>query len=462
MSIGRNRKILLTEDQIPKKWYCVLPDLPVPLKPILNPATLEPITPEMLEPLFPKELIRQEVSQDRYVQIPEEVRDIYRLYRPTPMFRARGLEKALKTPAKIYYKYEGVSPTGSHKPNTAIAQAYYNMKEGVERLTTETGAGQWGSSLAFAGNFFDIDVEVYMVRISYDQKPYRRNMMELFGAKVYPSPSNRTDIGKKALAENPDSTGSLGLAISEAVEACVKDEGAKYSLGSVLNHVLMHQTVIGLEAKEQMAMAEDYPDEIIGCVGGGSSFAGIMEPFYLDKVKGKAPKDVKFTAVESTACPSMTAGQYMYDHGDTGRMIPLVLMHTLGHDFVPDPIHAGGLRYHGMAPTLSLLANEGVIKAKAYNQIETFEAAKLFALTEGIIPAPEPAHAIKATIDEALRCKETGEEKTILFLLCGHGHFDMKAYDDYLAGNLKPYVMPKERIDQSVNRVKAMYPSLNE
>jgi tryptophan synthase beta chain len=416
----------------------------------------------MLEPLFPKELIRQEVSQDRYVQIPDEVRDIYRLYRPTPMFRARGLEKALKTPAKIYYKYEGVSPTGSHKPNTSIAQAYYNMKEGVERLTTETGAGQWGSSLAFAGSFFDINVEVYMVRISYNQKPYRRNMMELFGANVYPSPSNRTDTGKKFLAENPDSTGSLGLAISEAVEACVKDEGAKYSLGSVLNHVLMHQTVIGLEAKEQMAMAEDYPDQIIGCVGGGSSFAGIMEPFYLDKIKGKAPKDVEFTAVESTACPSMTAGQYIYDHGDTGRMIPLVLMHTLGHDFVPDPIHAGGLRYHGMAPTLSLMANEGVIKAKAYNQIETFEAATLFARTEGIIPAPEPAHAVKATIDEALRCKETGEEKTLLFLLCGHGHFDMKAYDDYLAGNLKPYVMPRERINQSVERVKAMYPGLND
>jgi tryptophan synthase beta chain len=300
-----------------------------------------------------------------------------------------------------------------------------------------------------------------MVRISYDQKPYRRNMMELFGANVYPSPSNRTDTGKKFLAENPDSTGSLGLAISEAVEACVKDEGAKYSLGSVLNHVLMHQTVIGLEAQEQMAMVEDYPDQIIGCVGGGSSFAGIMEPFYLDKIKGKAPKDVEFTAVESTACPSITAGKYMYDHGDTGRMIPLVLMHTLGHDFVPDPIHAGGLRYHGMAPTLSLMANEGVINAKAYNQIETFEAAKLFARTEGIIPAPEPAHAVKATIDEALRCKETGEEKTLLFLLCGHGHFDMKAYDDYLAGNLKPYVMPRERIDQSVDRVKAMYPDLN-
>ena len=317
----------MTEDQIPKNWYCILPDLPSPLKPILNPATGEPIDPKMLEPLFPKELIMQEVSQRRFVQIPEEIRDVYRLYRPTPMFRAKGLEKALKTPAKIYYKYEGVSPTGSHKPNTAIAQAYYNMKEGVERLTTETGAGQWGSSLAFGGAFFDIDIEVYMVRISYDQKPYRKIMMQMFGANVYPSPSNRTDIGTKLLKENPESTGSLGIAISEAVEACVKDEAAKYSLGSVLNHVLMHQTVIGLEAKEQMKIAEDYPDQIFGCVGGGSSFAGIMEPFYLDTIKGKAPKDVTFTAVESTACPSLTAGEYIYDHGDTGRMIPLVLMH---------------------------------------------------------------------------------------------------------------------------------------
>ncbi len=452
----------MTEDQIPKNWYCILPDLPSPLKPILNPATGEPIDPKMLEPLFPKELIMQEVCQKRFVQIPEEIRDVYRLYRPTPMFRAKGLEKALKTPAKIYYKYEGVSPTGSHKPNTAIAQAYYNMKEGVERLTTETGAGQWGSSLAFGGAFFDIDIEVYMVRISYDQKPYRKVMMKMFGANVYPSPSNRTDIGTKLLKKNPDSTGSLGIAISEAVEACVKDDAAKYSLGSVLNHVLMHQTVIGLEAKEQMKIAEDYPDQIFGCVGGGSSFAGIMEPFYLDTIEGKAPKVVEFTAVESTACPSLTAGKYIYDHGDTGRMIPLVLMHTLGHDFVPDPIHAGGLRYHGMAPSLSLMANKGIIKAKAYNQIETFEAAKLFAMTEGIIPAPEPAHAVKATIDEAIRCRETSEEKTLLFLLCGHGHFDMKAYDDYLGGNLEPYALPQERIDQSVDRVKAMYPGLND
>ena len=415
----------------------------------------------MLEAIFPGELLKQEMCGDRFVQIPEEVRDVYRLYRPTPMYRARGLEKALKTPAKIYYKYEGVSPPGSHKPNTAVAQAYYNMKAGTERLITETGAGQWGSSLAFGCSFFDIDLEVYMVRISYDQKPYRRVMMQLYGADVYPSPSDRTEVGKKILAENPDSTGSLGIAISEAVEASLADENTKYSLGSVLNHVLMHQTVIGQEAKEQMAMAEDYPDEIIGCVGGGSSFAGIFEPFYYDKINRKAPKDVKFTAVESTACPSMTAGKYMYDHGDTGRIIPLVLMHTLGHDFVPDPIHAGGLRYHGMAPTISLMAEAGEIGVKAYNQVEAFEAAALFTRTEGIVPAPEPSHAIKAVIDEALRCKKTGDEKTLLFLLCGHGHFDMKAYDDYIAGNLKPYALPQERIEQSLNRVKAMYPGLN-
>jgi len=462
VSLGLDRKILLEEDQIPKNWYCILPDLPAPLKPILDPATKEPVDPRMLMRLFPKELIMQEVSQERFIQIPEEVRDVYRLYRPTPMYRARGLEKALKTPAKIYYKYEGVSPPGSHKPNTAIAQAYYNRKEGVERLTTETGAGQWGSSLAFGCSFFDIDLDVYMVRISYEQKPYRRVMMRLYGADVYPSPSERTDVGKKILADDPECTGSLGIAISEAVEACLKNEGSKYSLGSVLNHVLMHQTVIGLEAKEQMARAEEYPDHIFGCVGGGSSFAGLFEPFYHDKVKGKAPKDMEFTAVESTACPSISSGEYLYDHGDTGRIIPLVLMHTLGHDFVPDPIHAGGLRYHGMAPTISLMVEEEEVGVRAYNQVETFDAAALFTRTEGIVPAPEPSHAIKAVVDEALRCRETGEEKTILFLLCGHGHFDMKAFDDYLAGNLSPFEMPMEKIQTSLDRVKSMYPDLNE
>ncbi len=412
----------------------------------------------MLEAIFPKELIRQEVSGDRFVQIPEEIRDVYRLWRPTPMYRARGLEKLLKTPARIYYKYEGVSPSGSHKPNTAVAQAYYNMREGAERLTTETGAGQWGSALAFGGMLFGLDILVYMVRISYEQKPYRRVMMQLFGADVVPSPSERTGVGRKILAEDPDSTGSLGIAISEAVEECLGDERTKYSLGSVLNHVLMHQTVVGLESKEQLAMAGEYPDKVIGCVGGGSSFAGLFEPFYHDKVSGKAPKEVEFTAVESTACPSMSGGEYLYDHGDTGRIIPLVLMHTLGHDFVPDPIHAGGLRYHGMAPSLSLLVEEGEVGVRAYNQVEAFEAAAQFVRAEGIVPAPEPAHAVKAVIDEAVRCRETGEEETILFLLCGHGHFDMKAFDDYLAGRLEPFELPRERVEASLGRLKRLYP----
>jgi len=431
------------------------------MKPLLDPKTLEPVDPKMLEAIFPRELLKQEMSMDRFIEIPKEIRDIYRLWRPTPMYRAYGLEKALKTPAKIYYKYEGVSPPGSHKPNTAVAQAYYNMKAGTEKLTTETGAGQWGSSLSFACNLFDMDLVVYMVKISYQQKPYRKSMMHLYGAEVYSSPSPRTEVGRRILKENPDSTGSLGVAISEAVEECLQDENTKYSLGSVLNHVLMHQTVIGQEAIEQMAIAEDYPDHVIGCVGGGSSFAGIAEPFYYEKITGKAPKDVQFTAVESTACPSMTAGKYMYDHGDTGRIIPLVLMHTLGHDFIPDPIHAGGLRYHGMAPSLSLMTDEGVINAVAYNQIEAFDAAALFARTEGIVPAPEAAHAIKAAVDEALRCKETGEDKTILFLLTGHGYFDMSSYDAYLAGNLKPYEMPKEKINASLTRLRNMYPGVN-
>ncbi len=431
------------------------------MKPLLDPKTLEPVDPKMLEAIFPRELLKQEMSMDRFIEIPEEIRDIYRLWRPTPMYRAYGLEKALKTPAKIYYKYEGVSPPGSHKPNTAVAQAYYNMKAGTEKLTTETGAGQWGSSLSFACNLFDMDLVVYMVKISYQQKPYRKSMMHLYGAEVYPSPSPRTEVGRRILKEHPDSPGSLGVAISEAVEECLQDENTKYSLGSVLNHVLMHQTVIGQEALEQMAITEDYPDHVIGCVGGGSSFAGIAEPFYYEKITGKAPKDVQFTAVESTACPSMTAGKYMYDHGDTGRIIPLVLMHTLGHDFIPDPIHAGGLRYHGMAPSLSLMADEGVINAVAYNQIEAFDAAALFARTEGIVPAPEAAHAIKAAVDEAIRCKETGDDKTILFLLTGHGYFDMAAYDAYLGGQLKPYEMPREKIDASLTRLKNLYPGVN-
>jgi tryptophan synthase beta chain len=424
----------------------------------LNPGTREPVDPKNLEPIFPKELIKQEVTRERFIRIPEEVRDIYRLWRPTPMFRARRLEEALKTPAKIYYKYEGVSPPGSHKPNTAVAQAYYNLMEGTEKLTTETGAGQWGSSLAFSGMLFDLDILVYMVRISYEQKPYRRSMMQLYGAEVFPSPSKRTVVGKKILEEDPESTGSLGIAISEAVEECLKDEKTRYSLGSVLNHVLMHQTVIGLEAQEQLALAEDYPDEIFGCVGGGSSFCGLFWPFYYDKITGKAPKDTGFTAVESTAVPSMSGGEFLYDHGDTGKIIPLALMYTLGHDFVPDPIHAGGLRYHGMAPSLSQMVDEGLVNVKAYNQTETFSAASQFIKSEGLIPAPEPAHAVKAVIDEAIRCRETGEEKTILFLLCGHGYFDMQAYDDYTAGKLEPYSLPKQKIEESLQRLKNLYP----
>jgi len=419
------------------------------------------VDPKALEAIFPKALLRQEVSGDRFIQIPEKVRDVYRLWRPTPLIRATRLERALKTPARIYYKYEGVSPPGSHKANTAVAQAYYNMREGTERLTTETGAGQWGSALAYAGILFDLDVLIYMVRISYEQKPYRRVLMQLFGADVYPSPSDRTEIGRKIRAEDPGSTGSLGIAISEAVEECLKDEATRYSLGSVLNHVLTHQTVIGLEAKEQMAAVDDYPDHIIGCVGGGSSFCGLFWPFYHDKVSGRAPKEVEFTAVESTACPSMSSGEYLYDHGDTGRIIPLVLMYTLGHEFVPDPIHAGGLRYHGMAPSLSMMVREGLVGVEAYNQVEVFDAAAQFIRAEGIVPAPEPAHAIKAVIDEAIRCRETGEEKTLLFLLCGHGHFDMKAYDDYLSGRLEPFTLPREKIEESLSRLKRLYPWVN-
>jgi tryptophan synthase beta chain len=374
------------------------------------------------------------------------------------MFRARRLEKALKTPARIYYKYEGVSPPGSHKPNTAVPQAYYNAREGVGRLTTETGAGQWGSSLAFAGMLFDLDVTVYMVRTSYDNKPYRKVMMGLYGAEVYPSPSTRTDAGKAILAKDPDCPGSLGIAISEAIEDCVKSSNTKYSLGSVLNHVLMHQTVTGQEAQEQMRMAGDYPDMVIGCVGGGSNFGGVANPFYHDRVTGKAQKETRFIAVESAAAPSLTMGGYLYDHGDTGRMTPLMKMYTLGHDFVPSPVHAGGLRYHGKAPITSLMAREGIVEARACNQIEAMEAATTFLRAEGLIPAPESAHSLKAVIDEAARCRETGEEKTILTLLSGHGYFDMKAYESYLAGELEPYALTVEEAARSVGDLRRLYP----
>jgi tryptophan synthase beta chain len=454
-----SRKILLDEEEIPKQWYCILPDLPRPLPPTVEPDKRAP-GPGIVPRLFPKEIIAQEFSKDRWIDIPEEVREVYRLWRPTPLFRAVGLEKALKTPAKIYYKHEGVSPPGSHKPNTAVPQAYYNMKEGVERLTTETGAGQWGSALAFGCMTFGLKCTVYMVKASYYQKPYRRVLMELWGSEVYPSPSTKTEAGRKILKEDPDNPGSLGIAISEAVEDALVHEEANYSIGSVFNHVLTHQTVIGLETQKQLQMVDDYPDVIFGCIGGGSSFSGLYWPFYYDKVTGKAPKDIKFVAVEPTACPSITKGEYIYDHGDTARLTPLVKMYTLGHEFIPPPIHAGGLRYHGKAPTLCLLALEKKVETVAYNQVEVFDAAKLFAKTEGTIPAPEPSHAIKGVIDEALRCKETGEEKTILFLLCGHGHFDMQAFDDYLQGKLPPYAYPDEEVRKAMKKLRELYPWL--
>ena len=454
-----SRKLLLGEEDIPKQWYCILPDLPKQIPPLIDPEKREP-GPGIVPLIFPKEIIAQEMSTERWIDIPEDVREIYRLWRPTPLFRAIGLERALRTPAKIYYKYEGVSPPGSHKPNTAVPQAYYNMKEGKKRLVTETGAGQWGSALSFGCLTFDLGCTVYMVRISYEQKPYRRVMMELWGADVHASPSKRTDAGKKILADDPESPGSLGIAISEAVEDALTHEEANYSIGSVFNHVLTHQTVIGLETKKQLELAGDYPDVMVGCIGGGSSFSGLFWPFYHDKVSGKAPKDIRFVATEATACPSITKGEYEYDHGDTARLTPLVKMHTLGHDFIPPPIHSGGLRYHGIAPTLSVLNSEKMLETRAYNQVEVFDAAKLFTKTEGMIPAPEPTHAIKGVIDEALRCKETGKEEVLLFLLCGHGHFDMQAFDDYLQGKLPPYHYPKEEVDKAMKKLRELYPWL--
>jgi tryptophan synthase beta chain len=454
-------KIILDEEEIPKQWYCILPDLPKPLPPFIEPDTRAPgggVAPK----IFPKAILAQEFSKDRWIDIPEEVREVYKLWRPTPLFRAVRLEKALRTPAKIYYKYEGVSPPGSHKPNTAVAQAYYNMKEGIRRLATETGAGQWGSALAFGCMMFGLKCTVYMVKVSYQQKPYRRIMMESYGADVYASPSENTETGRKILKEDPNNPGSLGIAISEAVEDALTHEDANYGIGSVFNHVLLHQTVVGLEAKKQLEIVGDYPDVIFGCIGGGSSFSGIFWPFYYDKVSKKAPKNTRFVAVEPTACPSVTRGEYTYDHGDTARITPLVPMHTLGHDYIPPPIHAGGLRYHGIAPTISLLASEKQLETVAYNQVEVFDAAKLFIQTEGIIPAPEPAHAIKAAIDEALRCKKTGEEKTILFLLCGHGYFDMQAYSDYFSGKLPPYEYPTEKVEEAMRKLRKLYPWLDE
>ncbi|MEM2995499.1 MAG: TrpB-like pyridoxal phosphate-dependent enzyme [Candidatus Bathyarchaeia archaeon] len=454
-------KIILDDEEVPKQWYCILPDLPKPLPPFIEPETRAPgggVAPK----IFPKAILAQEFSKDRWIDIPEEVREVYRLWRPTPLFRAVRLEKALKTPAKIYYKYEGVSPPGSHKPNTAVAQAYYNMKEGIKRLATETGAGQWGSALAFGCMVFGVKCTIYMVKVSYQQKPYRRIMMESYGAEVYASPSENTESGRKILKQDPNNPGSLGIAISEAVEDALNHEDTNYGIGSVFNHVLLHQTVIGLEAKKQLEIVGDYPDVIFGCIGGGSSFSGLFWPFYYDKVSGKAPKNTRFVAVEPTACPSVTKGEYTYDHGDTARITPLVPMHTLGHDYIPPPIHAGGLRYHGIAPTISLLASTRQLETVAYNQVEVFDAAKLFIQTEGIIPAPEPAHSIKAAVDEALKCKKTDEKKTILFLLCGHGYFDMQAYSDYFSGKLPPYEYPTEKVEEAMRRLRKLYPWLDE
>lgn len=428
-------KYLLDEKDIPTHWYNIMADLPEPMAPPLHPGTGQPIGPEDLAPLFPMELIKQEVSTEREIEIPDEVRDIYRQWRPTPLFRARRLEKALDTPAKIYYKYEGVSPAGSHKPNTAIPQAYYNKEEGITKLATETGAGQWGSSLAFAGALFGLEVDVYMVKVSFQQKPYRKALMESYGARCVASPSDETEAGRAILAEHPDSNGSLGIAISEAVEIAATRDDTKYALGSVLNHVLMHQTIVGKESMLQMEMAGDYPDVIVGCTGGGSNFGGIAFPYLGEKLRGG--KDIKVVAVEPAACPTLTRGQFAYDFGDTGHLTPLVKMHTLGSTFIPPGFHSGGLRYHGMAPQVSHVQDLGLITSKAYHQTTCFEAGVLFGRTEGILPAPEANHAVKGAIDEALRCKEEGTSETILFNLCGHGHFDMQAYMDYFGGKLQ-------------------------
>ena len=443
-------KILLREDEIPKKWYNVLADFKNPPPPVLHPQTLKPIGPQDLAPLFPMGLIEQEVSTQRWIDIPQEVLDIYTMWRPTPLYRAHRLEKALGTPAKIYYKWEGVSPPGSHKPNTAVAQAYSNKKEGIKRLCTETGAGQWGSALCFAGKLFGLKVTVYMVKVSYNQKPYRRIMMETWGGEVFASPTDKTPQGQAILAKDPKSPGSLGIAISEAVFDAATHDDAHYSLGSVLNHVLLHQTVIGLEAKEQLKKAGDYPDVVIGCCGGGSNFGGTCLPFIADKFAGKK---VRAVAVEPTACPTLTKGIYAYDYGDTAGIAPAVKMFTLGHDFIPSGIHAGGLRYHGDAPIISQLVNEKMIEAVAYGQKAVFEAAMLFARTEGHLIAPETAHAVQAVIDEAKKAKAEGKKRVILFNCSGHGHFDLAAYDDYLTGKLQDYEHPEEAIKEALKKL---------
>jgi len=444
-------KFLLPENRIPKSWYNIAADLPEPLAPVLHPGTGQPIGPDDLAPLFPMALIGQEVSTEREIEIPDPVRDVYKLWRPAPLFRAHRLEAALDTPARIYYKYEGVSPSGSHKPNTAVAQAFYNKEEGTKRLSTETGAGQWGSSLAFAGDVFDLQVDVYMVKISFNQKPYRRALMETYGGRCVASPSNETEAGRAILAKDPNSNGSLGIAISEAVEMAAGRDDTKYALGSVLNHVLLHQSVIGLEAIEQMEMADDYPDIIIACAGGGSNFAGLAFPFLGRQLRGG--ENVRVIAVEPAACPTMTRGTYAYDFGDTGHLTPLVKMHTLGSTFVPEGIHAGGLRYHGMSPLVSHVLDMGLIEAQAYHQTACFEAGLKFARTEGIVPAPESTHAICSAIAEAEACKERGEAKSILFGLSGHGNFDMQAYTDYLAGKLTDHAHNEAELARAIGEL---------
>ena len=447
--MSERTRYILSEDEIPEAWYNIAADLPTPPAPVLHPGTKEPVGPADLAPLFPMAVIQQEVSTERYIPIPDPVRDIYRMWRPTPLHRARRLERALELPSdvRIFYKYEGTSPAGSHKPNTAIPQAYYAKEEGVTRIATETGAGQWGSAMALAGAFFGIEVKVYMVRISYDQKPYRRALMEAWGATCVPSPSPDTNAGRAILEKDPDSSGSLGIAISEAVEDAATREDTKYALGSVLNHVMLHQTVIGQEAVKQMEMADAWPDVVVGCVGGGSNFAGLTFPFLQAKLGGR---EVRVVASEPAACPTLTRGIYAYDFGDIAKMTPLLKMHTLGHDFVPAGIHAGGLRYHGMAPLVSLLLDQNLIEAVAVLQRPTFEAATLFARTEGILPAPEAAHAIRVAIDEALAAKEGGEAKTVLFGLSGHGNFDLAAYDNFLSGSLSDYEHPASEIEAAL------------
>jgi tryptophan synthase beta chain len=442
-------KILLPESEMPRAWYNVLPDLPKPLEPPLHPETREPVGPDDLAPLFPESLIMQEMSPEREIPIPEEVLDVYSIWRPTPLIRARRLEKVLGTPARIYYKNEGVSPPGSHKPNTSVAQAWYNKQAGVKRLATETGAGQWGSALSFACKAFGLECSVYMVKVSYEQKPYRRTMMQIWGADVTPSPSEKTDVGKKILADDPDCPGSLGIAISEAVWDAATHEDTRYALGSVLNHVVIHQSLIGLEAIKQLEMVNETADVVIGCVGGGSNFGGLISPFVPRKSAGE---DVRLVAAEPRACPTLTKGLFAYDYGDTARMTPLMMMYTLGHSFVPPRIHAGGLRYHGDSPILSLLVKEGMVEPVAYTQNDVFDASVMFAGAEGIVPAPETSHAVKAAVDEAVRCREAGEEKVILVGFSGHGHFDMLSYEAYLAGRLEDYAMDDVAVAECLER----------